>query len=40
VFHTLFVKGVIFDGIAGLRYTWERFLAELILSRELLRRRR
>lgn len=40
VFHSLFVKGLILDGFAGLRYTWERFVAELILSRELLRRRR
>lgn len=39
VLHTLFVKGLILDGVAGLRYTWERFVAELILSRELLRRR-
>ncbi len=38
VFHTLFVKGLILDGTAGLRYTWERFVAELILSRELIRR--
>jgi glycosyltransferase involved in cell wall biosynthesis len=38
--HTLFVKGLILDGAAGLRYTWERFVAELILSRELLRRAR
>jgi glycosyltransferase involved in cell wall biosynthesis len=37
--HTLFVKGLILDGVPGLRYTWERFVAELILSRELLRRR-
>ena len=37
--HTLFVKGLILDGRAGLRYAWERFVAELILSRELLRRR-
>lgn len=36
--HTLFVKGLILDGAAGLRYAWERFVAELILSRELLRR--
>lgn len=36
--HSLFVKGLILDGVAGLRYTWERFVAELILSRELLRR--
>lgn len=39
VLHTLFVKGLIFDGRAGLWYAWERFVAELILSRELLRRR-
>jgi glycosyltransferase involved in cell wall biosynthesis len=38
VFHTLFVKGLILDGRAGLRYVWERFVAEVILSRELLRR--
>jgi glycosyltransferase involved in cell wall biosynthesis len=34
--HTLFVKGLILDGRAGLRYAWERFVAELMLSRELL----
>ena len=38
VVHTLFVKGLILDGLPGLRYTWERFVAELILSREMLRR--
>jgi hypothetical protein len=38
VFHTLFVKGLILDGIPGLRYTWERFVAELILSREMVKR--
>lgn len=38
VLHTLFVKGLILDGWPGLVYTWERFVAELILSRELLRR--
>lgn len=37
--HTLFVKGLILDGFAGLRYAWERFVAEVILSRELVRRR-
>ncbi|HET8775934.1 MAG TPA: glycosyltransferase family 2 protein [Thermoanaerobaculia bacterium] len=37
--HTLFVKGLVLDGVPGLRYAWERFVAELILSRELLRRR-
>lgn len=36
VFHTLFVKGLILDGVAGLRYTWERFVAELILSWEMI----
>jgi len=36
--HALLVKGLILDGVAGLRYAWERFVAELILSRELLRR--
>jgi glycosyltransferase involved in cell wall biosynthesis len=36
--HTLVVKGLILDGVPGLRYAWERFVAELILSRELLRR--
>jgi len=40
VFHTLFVKGVILDGWGGLRYTWERFVAEVILSRELIGVRR
>jgi len=38
LFHTLFGKGLILDGLPGLRYTWERFVAELILSREMLRR--
>lgn len=38
LFQTLFVKGLILDGLPGLRYAWERFVAELILSRELLRR--
>jgi glycosyltransferase involved in cell wall biosynthesis len=38
VVHALFVKGLILDGRAGLWYTWERFVAELMLSRELLRR--
>ena len=35
--HTLFVKGLLLDGVAGLRYAWERFVAELILSRELIK---
>jgi len=35
--YTLFWKGTILDGIAGLHYTFERVLAELILSRELFR---
>ena len=38
--HTLFVKGLVLDGLPGLRYVWERVVAELILSRELLRRPR
>jgi glycosyltransferase involved in cell wall biosynthesis len=36
--HTLLVKGLILDGRPGLRYAWERFVAEAILSRELLAR--
>ena len=36
--HTLFVRGLILDGRAGLHYTFERVLAELILSWELIRR--
>lgn len=36
--HALFVRGVILDGRAGLRYAAERFTAEWILSVELLRR--
>ncbi|HYI10632.1 MAG TPA: glycosyltransferase family 2 protein [Thermoanaerobaculia bacterium] len=39
LFHTLFVKGLILDGRPGLAYVWERFVAELILSREMIRRR-
>lgn len=35
--HTLFVKGVILDGIPGLHYAWERFVAEVILSIELMK---
>ncbi len=35
--HTLFVKGLILDGIPGLQYTWERFVAEVILSIELMK---
>jgi len=34
---TLFIKGLIFDGVAGLTYASERFVAELMLSRELFR---
>lgn len=37
VLQTLFAKGVIFDGWSGLRYTWERFVAEVMLSWELLK---
>lgn len=39
VVHTLFIRGLILDGVAGLLYAWERFVAELMLSRELMRRR-
>jgi glycosyltransferase involved in cell wall biosynthesis len=38
LFYTLLVKRMILDGRAGLRYAFERFLAEAILSRELFRR--
>lgn len=37
-FHCLFVKGLVFDGSAGLLYTAERVTADLILSMHLLRR--
>jgi glycosyltransferase involved in cell wall biosynthesis len=36
--HCLFVKGLLFDGVAGLRYTAQRVMADLILSLQLLRR--
>ena len=36
--HTLFVKRLILDGIPGLHYTFERVVAESILSYEMLRR--
>ena len=35
--HTLFVKGLILDGRAGLQYAKERFVAEWLLARELWR---
>jgi glycosyltransferase involved in cell wall biosynthesis len=37
LFYTLFVSRTILDGAAGLRYAFERFLAECILSIELCR---
>ncbi|HKR64968.1 MAG TPA: glycosyltransferase family 2 protein [Thermoanaerobaculia bacterium] len=40
VVHALLIKGLILDGPAGWRYAWERLVAELMLSRELLRRAR
>jgi glycosyltransferase involved in cell wall biosynthesis len=40
LFQTLVMKGLILDGRAGIRYAWERFVAEAILSRELFRRPR
>ena len=36
--HCLFVKGLLFDGSAGLHYTAQRVTADLILSMHLLRR--
>jgi glycosyltransferase involved in cell wall biosynthesis len=36
--HTLLVKGVVLDGWPGLRYAWERFVAEAMLSAALLAR--
>jgi len=30
--YTLFVKGVVTDGRAGLEYAWQRFVAELYLQ--------
>jgi glycosyltransferase involved in cell wall biosynthesis len=36
--HTLFVKRLILDGRAGLRYAAERFVAEWLIARELWRR--
>jgi glycosyltransferase involved in cell wall biosynthesis len=36
--HTLFVKGLIFEGRAGWTYTKERFVAEWLIARELWRR--
>jgi hypothetical protein len=36
--HCLFVKGLIFDGTAGLFYTMQRITADVILSWHLLRR--
>jgi glycosyltransferase involved in cell wall biosynthesis len=38
VIHALVVRGLILDGPAGLWYAWERFVAESLLSWELLRR--
>ena len=29
--YTLFVKGVILDGLPGLKYTWQRIIAEIYL---------
>ena len=36
--HCLLVKGLLFDGKAGLLYTAQRITADLILSMHLLRR--
>jgi glycosyltransferase involved in cell wall biosynthesis len=35
--HTLLLRGLILDGSPGLHYAWERFVAEVILSIELLK---
>ena len=37
-FHSLFIRGLVLDGRAGLRYAAERFTAEWLLSIELLRK--
>lgn len=37
--YCLFVKGVILDGWKGLHYTWQRTLAEIILSLKLIEKR-
>lgn len=37
--YVLLVQGTLFDGLPGWRYALERFLAELILTREMLRKR-
>jgi glycosyltransferase involved in cell wall biosynthesis len=37
--YTLFVKGTILDGLAGLHYTWQRAVAEMILAMKLIERR-
>ena len=34
--YTLIVRGVIFDGLAGLRYTYQRFIAEVYLLKARL----
>ena len=36
--HCLLVKGLLFDGAAGLHYTAQRVTADLILSMHLLQR--
>ena len=40
LFYTLIAKRALFDGVAGWRYAFERFLAEGMLSIELFRRGR
>jgi len=35
--YTLFVKGVIFDGLPGLKYTWQRIIAETYLLKARLK---
>ena len=36
-FYTLFVRGVILDGMAGWRYAMQRAYAETLIARALLR---
>ena len=38
-FYCLIAKGLIFDGAAGLHYTFQRTMAEMILSLRLIERK-
>jgi hypothetical protein len=37
---TLFVKGVVLDGRAGMEYTRQRWMAEKLIAKEIKSRRR